>query len=362
MNILAAIKSGKRLSFNHWRYRILHWCFNEKAKTPEESELPYFLYSHYCPLFHLTNLIAIMLPFIIVVKLVVAFFKGFFACIELIVDLPWDKARCRVSKIKKKIWPEKEKKEKYPTEKTEEEIEKERQVWCRAELIKEKKTLLSMMLGGDYDEIDFEYFWERQKFHCLYLQKEEAELFYITRMKKIIATKKRVAEKKEKLQERLIFWTQFSQVFIKWIFNIFYVCLALFVLWVVIKVTPPVFLATLSLIHSMSTFEVLPFLIFCGTWLVRIVVVVGAIAILVYGFWRYEILRKCGATMASSFMTCAMPFKLFAEWAGLPFIWAAKSWNAFWEFWSMFYEQNCPPITIISAEDEMIDKELDEAE
>lgn len=72
--ILEAIKGEKKMSFHHWRYRLLHWAFGEKADTPEQSGLPRFLYTHYCPLFHLTNLIAIFAPAILFVKLVCVVF------------------------------------------------------------------------------------------------------------------------------------------------------------------------------------------------------------------------------------------------------------------------------------------------
>lgn len=73
------LQRRKKLSLNHWRYRLLHWCFNVKAdnNTPFSNNLPRCLYTHYCPLFHLTNLIAIFCPIILIVKVVIAMAKAF---------------------------------------------------------------------------------------------------------------------------------------------------------------------------------------------------------------------------------------------------------------------------------------------
>src|SRR5690348_8046854 len=68
-------KEERRLSLKHWRYRLLHWCFNVEPNPGSNiTILPKFLYTHYCPLFHLTNLIAILLPFIILIKILVQLF------------------------------------------------------------------------------------------------------------------------------------------------------------------------------------------------------------------------------------------------------------------------------------------------
>lgn len=79
MSILESLKEEKKLSLNHWRYRLLHWCFNVKVdkNTPFSHDLPKCLYTHYCPLFHLTNLIAIFSPIILTVKIIVAMVRAF---------------------------------------------------------------------------------------------------------------------------------------------------------------------------------------------------------------------------------------------------------------------------------------------
>lgn len=57
--LIDSIKSDKKLSFDHWRFKTLHWCFGINPASPWQSPLPQYLYTKYCPLFHLTNLIVI---------------------------------------------------------------------------------------------------------------------------------------------------------------------------------------------------------------------------------------------------------------------------------------------------------------
>jgi hypothetical protein len=350
VNILASIKSEKKMSLKHWRYRILHWCFGEKAQTPGESNLPKFLYTHYCPLFHLTNLIAILFPLIFVVKIIMAICVGICMAIKLV---PWEAIGDRLFDIVEKLFPKRKPKEK--PEPTKEQV-------AAAGLKEEKELFLTRMLRMDYGADDFGRFWRDWCSNSQYFQREAAEHFYITRMAKIIATKERVAERKAKMQQRLIFWTNFSQVFLKWFFNIAYILLAIFVAWVFIKITPWVIGAFIDIIKLMLTFEILPFLIFCGTWLVRLGVPALAFGIVAYGFWRFQIVRVIASAIGSSVVAASPPFVLVGTWLCLPFKWANKGFNNTVEFIGMFYEENCPPVTIISGEDEIIATELKEAE
>lgn len=354
MNILASIKSEKKMSLKHWRYRILHWCFGEKANTPEESNLPKFFYTHYCPLFHLTNLIAIMFPLILVVKIVMAVCVGICKAFALV---PWENVRDFLFAILDKLFPKSKPKEKpKPTDK------QVAEAVAKMGLIEEKKLFLIRMLRMDYGENEFERFWNDWCNGHMYFPKEEAEHFYVTRMAKIVATKERVADRKSKMQQRLIFWTNFSQVFLKWFFNIMYILLAIFVAWVFIKITPPIFFAIIDFFKFLLTFEILPFLIFLGTWLVRLGVPAIAIGIVVYGFWRSQILRRSASVIGSSVAAVSPPFKLLGIWFCLPFQWANKAFLNTVEFIGMFYDENCPPITILSGDDEVIATELEEAE
>jgi len=338
------------MSLGHWRYRILHWCFGQKVTTPEDSSLPKYFYTHYCPLFHLTNLIAILFPLILIIKIVGAVCFGICKAVQLV---PWESIGDWVYAIHKKLFPERKPKEK--PEPTEEEL-------SAAGLKEEKELFLTRMLRMDYGEDEFERFWTDWCGNARYFQKESAEHFYNTRMAKIIAAKKRVEDRKARMHQRLLFWTNFSQTFLKWFFNIMYILLAIFVAWVFIKVTPIVFFGIIDFVKFMLTFEVLPFLIFCGTWLVRLGVPAIALGIVIYGIYRSQILRRSVGVVGASVAAVSPPFKLLGTWFCLPFKWAHKACNNTIEFIEMFYKENCPPITIISGEDEIIATELKEAE
>lgn len=75
MNFIQVIKRPRHLTFNHWRYRILHWTFNIEPSTPEESSLPNFLYTHYCPLFHMTNMLLLVSPITLILKIALSLLK-----------------------------------------------------------------------------------------------------------------------------------------------------------------------------------------------------------------------------------------------------------------------------------------------
>jgi len=68
VNIIDRIKGPKSLTFDHWRYRILHWSFG-KEQGQRSDDLPKYLYTHYCPLFHFTNFLAVFSGFIALWKI-----------------------------------------------------------------------------------------------------------------------------------------------------------------------------------------------------------------------------------------------------------------------------------------------------
>ncbi len=90
--LIERIKGERRLPFDHWRYRLLHWVFGINPTRAKDSKLPSFLYEHYCPLFHVTNTFVVMLPLIIFVKILIKLVKGVVGaikyCISKLPSLP----------------------------------------------------------------------------------------------------------------------------------------------------------------------------------------------------------------------------------------------------------------------------------
>src|SRR5205814_97384 len=73
MSLIDYVKADRRMSVDHWRFRLLYWCFNVAPGTPpDRSGLPMFMFRHYCPLFHLTNLIAVLSPLIFALRIIFA--------------------------------------------------------------------------------------------------------------------------------------------------------------------------------------------------------------------------------------------------------------------------------------------------
>jgi ABC-type multidrug transport system fused ATPase/permease subunit len=224
MSILDSIKGTRKLSFGHWRYRLLHWAFNVKnpdPKNPAATGMPKFLYTHFCPLFHLTNLIAILSPLILFIKVLAVLGRAFVAGLEAI---PTEKIGKAISWFK-------------PT----------RQDRPATVVVKRKRSAAAETRGCvsfccEWTESanTFEYFWACHGKMFETLTREQVEVIFNEYYPKVIEARQRAKIRKDKLRERLIFWTNFSRVFIKWALNVFYFALTLGVLYGVFVVAEPV--------------------------------------------------------------------------------------------------------------------------
>lgn len=188
MSILESIKAERKLSFNHWRYRILHWTFNVNAPQTDWHELPNFLYTHYCPLFHLTNLIAILSPLILLIKCCILLVRAINSVIELI---PFEKLFLVFDKFKSSIKPIK--------------------VLKKVTLQDEKRKLIDYICSLGYT-ILFKDFWESYSKYFSILTKEEAEPIFNEYSAKLEAAIIAAKIRKDKWRDRIIFWTNFSRV------------------------------------------------------------------------------------------------------------------------------------------------------
>ncbi len=156
MGILESIKSHKKMSFNHWRYRILHWAFN--IKNPEfhpdamsPNGLPKFLYTHYCPLFHLTNLIALLSPLILGIRFFILVVSALSAVLDLI---PFKKIFALLPSLPK------------PSEKEKQEP--------KLTLEDERRKIINKICM-DWNGYAFESFWCSVGHHFILLTKDMAE-------------------------------------------------------------------------------------------------------------------------------------------------------------------------------------------
>lgn len=333
MKWLESIKGEKKLSLNHWRFRILHWCF---STTKEDSKLPNFLYTHYCPLFHLTNLIAIFSPLIFVVKLT-------WFVLAQILKIIFNIAFFIESAFKKFHLRSKEK----PAKK----LSAEEEILVNKN--KEIKHIYNIIKNYDEDH-DFKYFWYHNGGCFNVLEKNEVKEIVENYLDKLINAKKRARERKEKFQSQMVFFVNFSRIFIKGFLNVFYFALFLTVLYSTIKwILPGLYygaLQTVDLFKLLLTFNWLKFGSDSIYWFIRGCAVLLAVFVIVK-IAQFLI-------VVPIFKKALIPFSLIGN-----IILAFGKWidnllsNAI-EFISMFYEENCPPIVIVSDEEAEIEEKV----
>lgn len=339
MGILDSIKGERKLSFNHWRYRLLHWCFNVKNPDPKDlynttGGMPKFLYTHYCPLFHLTNLIAIFSPLILFIKVVCVVVGAVIAGLRAV---PWDKIGEFFAKFKPKPDPNKKK----PAE----------VIPPKATKGTERVTAVNLIcdLGVGWD---FESFWNSKSYHFNLLDRQEVEAIFNEYMPKIIEAHERAKKRKEELRKMLIFWTNFSRVFIKWFLNVFYVALALVALYLVVLAVPYIWdglcwfgNGIYWLFTDGGSVEMLLFVL----KITGLGLLFGGI---IFVLAKVGFLQRFWEGMCHGCSKLAPPFYVVPKF----FAWVGGGFTAAGEFVKMFYEENCPPITLVSPEEAKVEE------
>ncbi|MGE9253207.1 hypothetical protein ACQKHR_26385, partial [Escherichia coli] len=72
----------------------------------------------------------------------------------------------------------------------------------------------------------FDDFWKAKSYKFVFLTKEEVQVIFDEYSLKIKEAHEQARKRKQARQESLIFWTNFSRIFIKCFLNIFYAALA----------------------------------------------------------------------------------------------------------------------------------------
>lgn len=334
MSILDSIKGTRKLSFNHWRYRLLHWAFNVKnpdPKNPASTGMPKFLYTHFCPLFHLTNLIAILSPVILCIKVLAVIGRAIVAGCEAI---PMDKIAKLFSWLK---LPKRDPNAPKPERR-------------KRSAAVETRFTVDRCCEWD-DKHDFNYFYA---FYCgnyETLTREQVEAVYKEYMPKVIEARQRAKARKDKLRERLIFWTNFSRVFIKWTLNVFYFVLTLGVLYGLYLAAGPVwtFVSWVGggiywLFTDTGSLESAWFILKGVFWTALITGVFVSL-------FRIGFMQRFAEVACDGMAKLAPPFYLIGRLFG----WIIDGWNHVIEFCKMFYEENCPPIVLVSEEEAAVE-------
>ena len=200
------------MSFSHWRYRILHWFFGIEPtdrSSAEKSGVPSFFYSHYCPLFHFTNLLFLFFPVIIAFRgLKSALFAGY-SLLESVTD------RLNFSSEPTRA---------YKTHHDHKMIVDH----IRRLFSKDWKHLRKLeVLQGHIEK-----WWKMYGEFCLSLKEDEAKQLYQTYFAKLDRQQSIYEIRAKKRRERLIFWVNFSRGFVRVLLWLVYLFLIGFILCV----------------------------------------------------------------------------------------------------------------------------------
>lgn len=331
---LKSIKSEKKMSLNHWRYRILHWAFGCRPKTQWASPLPRFLYTHYCPLFHLTNLIILFSPIILMVKMIIGLVFVGGSIVMVCANAS--------SRLHARFRPPVE-----TTPETEEKIRARYLQKCRNTLPKYMAKLHPRYL------VDFDTFWGRylDEYWQWHISKGDVEEIYNFFLPKIHEAQERAEEKRERTRERIVFWVNFSRVFVKFLLNATYLVVAGLLAyatwlwgWPVAKFIGS-FIATVFV--SFFTFDFLGFLWFVFMLSAQISIACIVLGAVVIGCYKFVPFRKACLAVVTPVAVSMEALGGFIEYLGGLFYSA-------YEFVGLFYEQNCPPIVIVKDEEALM--------
>ncbi len=398
-SILAKIKGEKKLSFNSFRYRILHWSFflhwpfSKTPKSPEESPLPNFLYTHYCPLFHLTNLLVFpgllfTVPAHIVALIGVSIV--FLACgVIQGVGIVFSKITNAIESYRE--WREKRfpsaKRDAKKQAKKQAKQQKKAEAAAAAERARQEsidtglpltptsqalRSFRRLMLSHALDNHCFETFlYEAQycngtKYEAIFFNKEHSQIVdewskEWNDLKTRIAEQREIArKKKEMLRDRIIWWSNFSRIFIKGLLNCLYAVIAVATIYYsATYVIPAAFETFLGICHFIakvfsagSQIDFLSILKASFKWaMYTVAAIAGLMAIAVASYHSFK-LAKWPAKKAAKMLTVI--FQPVGEAAVAFGSWFARTFTGVIEFCAMFYETNCPPIIIVDENEERI--------
>ena len=154
------------------------------------------------------------------------------------------------------------------------------------------------------------------------------------------------------MKDRIIFWVNFSRIFIKGVMNILYlgiVCLLIYLTyafgWPCLKEVGGFFV---WLFTGIASFDFVAFLGQICYWVFRIGIGGAIFAALFF------LLAKSKIPFGRIFSTVGVPFVAFGEAACSFGSYIAKCFDGMCDFVAVFYEENCPKITIVDEHDAAI--------
>lgn len=319
--LIDAIKSEKKLSYKHWRYRLLHWTFN--VKNPPSHNLPHFLYTHYCPLFHLTNILLLGVPFILMCKILIGFLNYTCNVVNYFGNI--------MEKCSRKKWIKEYLEENNPPLESQQKI-----------------LVINYIKNNPKDELDefIRYvngvrIGTPEFLSCLDNDKiTEIWNEYKDRIEK---AKIKAELKKKLLRGRITQLVNISQVFIKLFINLAYIALLCGTIYLLWNLALPAWEFGQFIFSLILSIDILSFIqgVFTAC-LIGITTIITVVILMKIG--KLYLITPC-VFVKKAFEAC--------------FIRMFKVCDSIREFIAVFYEENCPPITIISDEESQIEEEIE---
>lgn len=326
-NVLEAIKGEKKMTFRHWRYRLLHWAFGVHPSTPNESTLPNYLYTHYCPLFHLTNLIAIFVPVILFCKLTLLCLQGIIFVAQKI-----GRGFIVVAGIIRPL-------EKVHSIISEEEIHRRLKV-------QERRDVYKRIARFGTENRDFLRFFDRYypvAYKPQFLTKEEVKEIWDVYAPKLLAALEKRDARTQRRREFILFWVNFSRVFIKGILNVMYVSLFAAVAYLTYRYGWPVLQGIgIGLAWLVA-------LIWRVPWTTVLDIVWHVVAIIAFGMLVGWLMVRYAPSIVKKI---SPPFVAFRDMIIACMGYVGNIFDGVTDFVKVFYEENCPPITIVDTADD----------
>lgn len=154
----------------------------------------------------------------------------------------------------------------------------------------------------------------------------------------------------EKRKAWIVFWVNFSSVFIKWGLNLGYVGLAALLTYFAVVWLPPLAIASWDLlvwcVNGIFTIDFFNILYLFAIWAFRILLIVGGfLALGVVIVRRNEQIRN-GLGMVFG------PLAIIPKVGGAVLGYCLETAENVCQFCVSFYEESCPPIKIVTEDDE----------
>lgn len=370
------------MSMKSWRYRLLHWVNGINPQTKEEAideGMPQFLYTHYCPLFHLTNLFLLLSPIILTYKLVKKFVLLVSSVIKAVLEV-CDRVYSETTKKRKQrkeelIEKEKEEAKKREDarvaamtdeEKAEEDKNKIRQL-ARHNYLNDTYFSPDMVSGTRYlsDRTRFDIV-DKDTLHEVYSEEwEKAREDYV---KAIVKDQEKEELKREKINKKeeqnkksveYVQWINFSAGLIKVLMYGVWAALFCAGIYGAIIAVPYVMAAgiwcisTTAWLFSLFSFSAtLAALKVLGTVLFWSTVAVASVVAIRSFIKKFGPIEIDLSFMSGTLEMVATPFKIVGSAVCSFGRGCVKAYDGFRDFIEVIYENHCPPVNIVDESEE----------